>query len=676
MLLLKSLKILNIRRFKQETIHFNDGIIVVSGKNWAWKSTITDLIALSFFGIKWNDNFIRLKDSKSLINHTEDKQKPSMFQLEFEFNNESYTITRVINKGIKKHQSDFITEDKDKLVWPDGLEILGWVKVTEELELLLWITKHVFTNSVFTKQNEVSILGWKSNDRKDLINQILWINKVEVLASEYNSLFNDANKTLKVLKEQIGNIDIEEIKYQYKITRKQEKHYKRILRRKENLYKRVKLQKDTHDFYVQKININDTKKTSLSGNIKRYTEELEKLKKISTEYEEKKKDDKYKDIFDRETGLKEDKLKQDELKGKYERKQTYLKEIEINNENIASAEKQIQSILTQNKEPTYDTLKTKIEVLDRDIEKYDKELKEFDSKITAIQTKMAIIKKAWKELREEKNEFEWLKWKAHCPTCEQELWAHLTKVLARFDEKINAKIKEWQKETDNEKDLQEKRLPLSNKKDVLEKARKELDNSMRNIDRYKVSIETNKKSVDGYRENIEKIWDIKFNQEQYDLLIKDMKEVSIKTNELRQMEGEIKGISKLEQTIQESKESVLLLERDYKILSEKLNKVWFDVDTYTLEKRGYEQEKVRISPILDSISRSIGSYENDIKNYQEREEEIKKNERVVEIIGLKKNILQDYGKYLFRYLKPKIEEIASSYFSTATNHKYAKISIE
>jgi DNA repair exonuclease SbcCD ATPase subunit len=95
-----------------------------------------------------------------------------------------------------------------------------------------------------------------------------------------------------------------------------------------------------------------------------------------------------------------------------------------------------------------------------------------------------------------------------------------------------------------------------------------------------------------------------------------------------------------------------------------------------LKKRGYEQEKVRISPILDSISRSIGSYENDIKNYQEREEEIKKNERVVELIGLKKNILQDYGKYLFRYLKPKIEEIASSYFSTATNHKYAKISIE
>jgi hypothetical protein len=52
-----------------------------------------------------------------------------------------------------------------------------------------------------------------------------------------------------------------------------------------------------------------------------------------------------------------------------------------------------------------------------------------------------------------------------------------------------------------------------------------------------------------------------------------MKEVSVRTNELRQMEGEIKGIPNLEQTIQESKESVLLLERDYKILSEKLNKV-------------------------------------------------------------------------------------------------------
>jgi hypothetical protein len=38
-----------------------------------------------------------------------------MFQLEFEFKGENYTITRVINKGIKKHQSDFITEDKDKL---------------------------------------------------------------------------------------------------------------------------------------------------------------------------------------------------------------------------------------------------------------------------------------------------------------------------------------------------------------------------------------------------------------------------------------------------------------------------------------------------------------------------------------------------------------------------------
>jgi hypothetical protein len=78
-------------------------------------------------------------------------------------------------------------------------------------------------------------------------------------------------------------------------------------------------------------------------------------------------------------------------------------------------------------------------------------------------------------------------------------------VLARFDIKIDEKTKEWQKEVADEKVLQEKRLPLSDKKDALGKVRKDLDGDIRKIDQYKVSIETNKKSVDGYRENIEKI---------------------------------------------------------------------------------------------------------------------------------------------------------------------------
>jgi hypothetical protein len=58
---------------------------------------------------------------------------------------------------------------------------------------------------------------------------------------------------------------------------------------------------------------------------------------------------------------------------------------------------------------------------------------------------------------------------------------------------------------------------------------------------------------------------------------------------------------------------------------------------------------------------------------------LKSTEVLVETLAyleVKKQVLKDYSIYLFSYLKPRLEDIASEYFSTMTDFKYTQISID
>jgi hypothetical protein len=50
--------------------------------------------------------------------------------------------------------------------------------------------------------------------------------------------------------------------------------------------------------------------------------------------------------------------------------------------------------------------------------------------------------------------------------------------------------------------------------------------------------------------------------------------------------------------------------------------------------------------------------------------------KIIEILNFKQKIFADYSIYLLNILKPKIEFLASNYFSLATDNKYSSINLD
>jgi len=211
---LLNLKLLNYRRFRQEEIVFKDNFSLIFWKNWAWKSSILDAIWYALFWPSSKD-FVRVnKDflkSYFLLN-----REPSKIELIFQYWMWNYRIVRVIDAWVKKFASDFITETKDTLIWPEGLEIIGWDEITNYIGRLLWVDKETFLRSVFAKQKDLEVLSGWLPDRKELINKVLWLDKIEKIIEDFKALEREKKTLLEIYKKKVLDFNEENIKKEKK----------------------------------------------------------------------------------------------------------------------------------------------------------------------------------------------------------------------------------------------------------------------------------------------------------------------------------------------------------------------------------------------------------------------------------------------------------------------------
>jgi len=111
------LKLLNFRKFREETINFDSSFSVVYGKNWAWKSSVVDAIWLALFWVnKWG--FSRWNKQNLKSDYITDRS-PCKIELIFEIWGRNYRIVRVFDKWIKSLDTLFIEENKDILLFWD-----------------------------------------------------------------------------------------------------------------------------------------------------------------------------------------------------------------------------------------------------------------------------------------------------------------------------------------------------------------------------------------------------------------------------------------------------------------------------------------------------------------------------------------------------------------------------
>lgn len=188
---LKSLKMVNFRRFDNVVVEFGDGIVGVVGENGVGKSTIVDGIGYALYGavsavVRTTKGDMRRSDSLP--------NERWGVELSFDHGGNSYRVMRFE----QNKKADVKLYETGSLVANDDGPVKAYLRG------MLGMDYNAFSASVFCRQNEVAILSnMQPSERKRLILRTLGIDGLDVVLKEIRSKKRDKEKRLDALLEAV-----------------------------------------------------------------------------------------------------------------------------------------------------------------------------------------------------------------------------------------------------------------------------------------------------------------------------------------------------------------------------------------------------------------------------------------------------------------------------------------
>lgn len=682
---LLSLKLLNFRRFRKQEIFFKDDFSLIFWKNWAWKSSILDAI---WFAIFWpsSKDFVRV-NTTFLKSHFLKQREPSKIELNFSYWLKEFRVIRIIDNWIKKFWDDFIKETKDSLFTSDWIEIIWWVEITNYLTKLLWVSRDTFLRSVFAKQKDLEVLSWWKEERKKLINNILWLDKIEFFIWEIKKELKDKKNTLDYIKSDLDKINLTELKENIKIKDDEIKflnnEFQNIRLKKEQYqkdYDKIKIifeekTKQKNDFLElnSQINLNKNKVLNIKKSIDEKTIALNEISKKEQLLEKNKK------VIDWEKDLLTRLETYNIKKEKHIQKNQIKIEIENKNIQIIELNKYFENIKNTN------YLK-EIENLNKNIALEQEKILQYDQNISKIKIEMDNITISWKELKTELEQIQHLWEKADCPTCKRPLDNYFPKLIELFEKELAQKRENFKILNEKLNILQKEKTDLFNYSEKLKNQLDELKNKEKvflvNTEKFNLFS----KDLEVLKEKLEILKDINYDENEHNLIISQHNEAKQELQKYMILMWEISKKQEFTLYIEANKKDLIELENTLKTQLNNLEKLNFDEKFFIETKQNFDEiwKKVfEINSIFSEKDKEIlnKNFEMTTLKNKLQEIELQKAKTWVlsnEIIYLetKINILDDYIIYLLNHLKPNIENIASQYFAIITDNKYWSISLD
>lgn len=682
---LLSLKFLNFRRFREEEIIFRDDFSLIFWKNWAWKSTIIDWIWYALFWPTSKD-FVRV-NTTMLKSFFVTERLPSKIELNFSFWLDNYKIVRVIDPGIKKFSSEFITENKDTLYWPNSLEIIWWWEINDFIVKIIWVSRDTFLRSVFAKQKDLEVLSWMSQDRKRLINSILWLDKIENLIIVLKQEEKEKSNFLNFTKSRIEQIDIEEIKKSLEIVKISENEIKIKLSNEEKSLKDLNKDFENSKILYEKENKKREEYLQLNNEITSLKKILEELqiqnKNIEVNLESIKEKEKYlKDndsIIAKEKKLSEDLSILQNAKNLFEKKILLEKKLTENSKNEEIINKNLESLGNLN-------IQNEIEKSELELSKKDEELKKINDEKVTQENKISYLRKEYEDIKKEYEQIKNLTWNATCPTCLRPLEWHFENILKMYEEKLLLKAESWKKERIVLEDILKKLELASN---FIENLKKDL-NILKQKEKDFIKFSENKNSILKEKtiilEELKDIWEINYDEKMFLSLKTEYEQIKSQYLEYLKIQWEVRNKEKLEENKKTNLEKIREINEKLSKSQEYILKIEYLEETFEKVKESFftfsnsiKEKNENIQTIIKEKSKieyELKNINNQIEEYKKDNENIKNLVWEVDYIKQKIKILWDYIIYLLEFLKPKIEDLASQYFAIITDSKYNYITLD
>ncbi|MBN2423114.1 SMC family ATPase [Candidatus Woesearchaeota archaeon] len=427
-MILKSLKLENIRSYAFEKIDFPDDSVLLSGDIGSGKSSILLAIEFALFGIRRGE-----LSGSSLLRHG--KQRGEV-ELEFEIDNQNIIIKRIL-----KRSKDNVTQDSGYMIINNRKIEATPVELKSKILALLGYPEEILTKSksliyrytVYTPQEGMKQILLEEKDiRLDTLRKVFGIDKYKTIrenivifvreikrkASELKIKTQDLNEKLSQKRER--EQDVKEINI--KITEQNSRLIKtrELISEKKQEIEQVQAKIKQINELKNKLDVKNTKITEKSLSKIKTNKNMDEITAQINEYE--KKLEKFRHINELidERGLeKELKKKEEEYNLLNNQESIFSERINSTEKMITQLKKEIQECAVENKELI--VKKARINELEEKITEKESLLKE---KIE-LNKKLELVKLKINEKNIQKNNSTKIKQDieklSKCPLCLQEV---------------------------------------------------------------------------------------------------------------------------------------------------------------------------------------------------------------------------------------------------------------
>lgn len=317
-MILKSLKLNNIRSYLSQEIEFPQGSLLLSGDIGAGKSTILQAVEFALFGILRGD-----LSGTSLLR----KGKNSGYvELSFEVDGKKVTIKRALKRlkdSVKQEAGFVIIDDKKHDMTPVELK----TKILEQLgypdELVTKSKSLIYRYTVYTPQEEMkNILFEDKSARLDTLRRVFGIDRYKRIAANAEILIRKIKEEKKGIEGRIFDLDekigqkkkleievqrarrkIEEIMPEYNRFREEISSKRSELKdiegriiRLNNLKKEFEVNEAKIDALARRKEANVKEVSELQKQIKETNEKISRIKIIKEDFREKEIEDELKKL--------------------------------------------------------------------------------------------------------------------------------------------------------------------------------------------------------------------------------------------------------------------------------------------------------------------------------------------------------------------------------------------
>ena len=469
-MILKTLTLVNFRKFKNSTIEFPDGVTGVVGLNGAGKSSIFEAIAWVLYGsvaARTAADQIKRRGTKS--------SDPCRVELDFIFEDDNY---RIIREMTGKNLTVTATATINGKIAATGGET-----VSKYIQKKLGMDFKSFYTSIFAKQKELNALSsMNASERRPLILRMLGIDSLDDVIKEINS--DKKNKDIVIKKLEYDLVD-ENGKNKIDIFKDDIKKFEKVKLENEKVLNKSK----------EKIITFEKELITIEKKYKDSKKEYEKIKEHSEKLVEKK------SLFEQKKKLKE--------------------EINDLGDKIIERTKTIEQ--HSKKIKGFENLDKDVKEIENRINKLNNEIEKFVKKIEQKKTICERIIEDISEISFKKKNIEKMGPDAKCPTCDRILGDQHNCLLKNFNDEKTKKEKEIEQFLkDIKKDEQEKEK-ISREQQAIFKKRNYLQGQLREKERIDATIrlinseiKREKNEIENREQQLKKIGTIVFNEKEFE----------------------------------------------------------------------------------------------------------------------------------------------------------------